>query len=293
MDGWGISAMRTRSPATTPAVASARGYRWRADRLQGKITDPTVITSSSRPSKGTSMRVLPARRIASSALCAALLLGIGAPAALAADGAPTRGHAHAAAPVPGADGLLPQVTALAGLGGPLTPVTDLLDTVLTTDHARLSDEETEELGAAAEAAIAQITEEAASVPRSDPAADADGQGSEGGTDATGIEDDPLAKLRGSLDKLLEAVTSGDLGKVVPAATGLVTGLVDVVVSTVVANSTTEPNTSALPDSAQSADLTSGPNLSNVSSMPGMQHLPDSSRLPKTGLLSLLGLGAGA
>ncbi|MGW7263002.1 hypothetical protein [Streptomyces sp. NPDC054842] len=247
------------------------------------------------------MRVMPARRIASSALCAALLLGIGAPTALAADGDPTRERARAAAPVPGADGLLPQVTALAGLGGPLTPVTDLLDTVLTTDNGRLSDEQTEELGAAAEAAIARITQEATAAAQSDPA-DADGAGNEDATDAadaTKVTDGSLAKLRSSLDRLLEAVTSGDLAKVLPAATGLVTGLVDVVVSTVVSNSTTEPNTSALPDSVQSADLSSTsdpsnvPSLSNLSGMPGMQHLPDSSRLPRTGLLSMLGLGTRA
>jgi len=57
------------------------------------------------------MRGLPARRLASSALSAALLVGITGPAALAADSARERDHAVSRAPAHGADALLAQVRA--------------------------------------------------------------------------------------------------------------------------------------------------------------------------------------
>ncbi|MET8246325.1 hypothetical protein ABZV31_19020 [Streptomyces sp. NPDC005202] len=60
------------------------------------------------------MRGLPARRIASTTLCAPLLVGITGPVAMAADSARERGHAAAShAPVPGADALLAQARSLA------------------------------------------------------------------------------------------------------------------------------------------------------------------------------------
>ncbi|WP_306453553.1 hypothetical protein [Streptomyces sp. Tue6028] len=85
------------------------------------------------------MRALPARRIASTALSATLLLGIAAPAAIAADGDSSRGNSHAAAaPAPGADALLAQVQSLADIGGVPGPVTDLLNAVLKADNGRLT-----------------------------------------------------------------------------------------------------------------------------------------------------------
>ncbi|MFF4038987.1 hypothetical protein [Streptomyces sp. NPDC001816] len=58
------------------------------------------------------MRVLPVRRLASTTLCAALLVGIAGPAAVAADSARERTHAGSHSAVPGADALLSQVRSL-------------------------------------------------------------------------------------------------------------------------------------------------------------------------------------
>ncbi|MET8075640.1 hypothetical protein [Streptomyces sp. NPDC005303] len=112
------------------------------------------------------MRGLPARRIASCALCAALLVAVAGPTAAAAerDSAADRveAAAHAPVPVPDADVLRPQVEALAGLGGVLTPVTDLLNTVLKADDGQLSAEQAAKLGDAVKSAFAKITGEVAS-----------------------------------------------------------------------------------------------------------------------------------
>ncbi|GAA3915466.1 hypothetical protein GCM10023084_78600 [Streptomyces lacrimifluminis] len=115
------------------------------------------------------MPALPARRIASTALCATFLLGIGAPAALAADGdaARERGHVASQAPVPNADALLAQVKSLGDLGGVLKPVTDLLAAVLKADNGQLPLDEATKLGDAVKAAIAAATA-AAPVPATPP-----------------------------------------------------------------------------------------------------------------------------
>ncbi|WP_327695026.1 hypothetical protein [Streptomyces sp. NBC_00459] len=112
------------------------------------------------------MRALPARRIASTALCATLLLGIGAPAALAADGdaARERGHAASRAPVPNADALLAQVKSLGDLGGVLKPVTDLLAAVQKADNGQLPLDEATKLVDAVKAAIAAATAAAPATP---------------------------------------------------------------------------------------------------------------------------------
>ncbi|MER7574358.1 hypothetical protein [Streptomyces sp. NPDC126514] len=103
------------------------------------------------------MRALPARRIASSALCATLLLGIAGPVAMAADdSAHERTHAASHAPVPGAEALLGQVESLSDVGGVLTPVTDLLNNVLKADDGQLSAAEAEKLGTIAKDAIAMV-----------------------------------------------------------------------------------------------------------------------------------------
>ncbi|MEU3036474.1 hypothetical protein [Streptomyces griseoaurantiacus] len=112
------------------------------------------------------MRALPARHLASPALCAVLLLGIAAPAAVAADGQSVTGQAatgqsesgssasgQAQVPVPGADALLGQVRSLSTAGGVLTPVTDLLDSTLKADNGQLPADRADELGKAAKDAI--------------------------------------------------------------------------------------------------------------------------------------------
>ncbi|MET9392304.1 hypothetical protein ABZY20_18220 [Streptomyces sp. NPDC006624] len=102
---------------------------------------------------------LPARRIATPALCATLLLGAAGPAAVAADtaSAPERAHAASRAPVPDADALLGQVESLGGLGGVITPVADLLTAVLKADDGQLPPSQAAKLSTLVEDAIDQAT----------------------------------------------------------------------------------------------------------------------------------------
>lgn len=113
------------------------------------------------------MRVLPVRRLAVSAVCATLLLGVTAPAVLAADAGSAPERARSAAPVPGADALQAQLKGLGDLGGVLQPVTDLLDAVLKADDGRLSADRAAELGKAVRDAIGKAR---ASAPATPPAA---------------------------------------------------------------------------------------------------------------------------
>jgi hypothetical protein len=113
------------------------------------------------------MRVLPVRRLAVSAVCATLLLGVTAPAVLAADAGSAPERARSAAPVPGADALQAQLKGLGDLGGVLQPVTDLLDAVLKADDGRLSADRAAELGKAVRDAIDKAR---ASAPATPPAA---------------------------------------------------------------------------------------------------------------------------
>jgi len=190
------------------------------------------------------MRVPSARSIASSALCATLLLGIAAPAAMAADRDSARGRTHTAAPVPGADALLAQVPALADISGVLAPVTDLLNAALKADDGQLSADEAARLDQAVKDAIAKVTAATPVTPpvtppetpaasttpaTTDKAPGVEGARAEAPTDLKG---EALSALQTAVDTLLKAVTSGDATQVVPAATAVVTGLVNFVVATV-------------------------------------------------------------
>ncbi|MFF4500014.1 hypothetical protein [Streptomyces sp. NPDC001401] len=155
------------------------------------------------------MRALPARRIASTVLCAALLVGIAAPAAVAAESARERTHASSRAPVPGADELLAQVKSLGDLGGVLTPVAKLLNAVLKADSGQLSVAEAQKLGDAVKDAIAKVA----------PVATKD------------LKGDALTALKKAVDTLLAAVASGDADKIAPAVTGVVTALGKVLAAT--------------------------------------------------------------
>jgi hypothetical protein len=110
------------------------------------------------------MRALPARRLASAAVSATLLIGIAAPAAVAVDHESKRERALAAAsaPVPGADALLGQVKTLGDLGAVLKPVTDVLNTVLNAGEG-ISPEQATQLLDTVKSAIAGVTA-AAPVP---------------------------------------------------------------------------------------------------------------------------------
>ncbi|HEY8981905.1 MAG TPA: hypothetical protein VIU15_20255, partial [Streptomyces sp.] len=112
------------------------------------------------------MRGLSVRRIASTALCASLVLGVAAPTALAADGtARERGAAAAQAPLPvDAGALLAQTKSLGDLGALLTPVADLLDSVLKAPDGQLTPDKAAALSDAVKAAVAKITAAAPTTP---------------------------------------------------------------------------------------------------------------------------------
>ncbi|GCB49278.1 hypothetical protein [Streptomyces sp. NL15-2K] len=167
------------------------------------------------------MCALPARRIASSAFCAALLVGITGPAAMAADSA--REHSHVASPegrIPGADARLALVKKM---GGELTPVAHLLKAVLEEDDGQLSPAKARKLGAAAKAALAKAAAKApaegvVSLPA--PARPAvEFRTSEPSADETS---DALDAWEEALDTLLEAITSGVDTEVLPSVDDLLT-----------------------------------------------------------------------
>ncbi|MFF6812281.1 hypothetical protein ACFZAG_20665 [Streptomyces sp. NPDC012403] len=99
------------------------------------------------------MRALPARRIALGALCAALLAGLTGPAAMAADTAAEHDRAASSA------ALLAQVRTVDGDENGLTPVVDLLKTVLGTDDGQAPAAEVRKLGDEAKKALAEAADE--------------------------------------------------------------------------------------------------------------------------------------
>lgn len=157
------------------------------------------------------MRGLPVRRLASTALCAALLAGVTGPAAVAADDSARQRVPAASAPVPGSDALLTQVKGLGDLGTVLAPLTELLNAVLKADNGQLSPNEAAKLVQAAKDAIARVN--AAEPPTSSPS-------TLPAPYRTGS--DALTK---ALDTLEKAATSGDVGQVAPAVSEVLTGLV--------------------------------------------------------------------
>ncbi|AXE85994.1 hypothetical protein [Streptomyces sp. Go-475] len=204
---------------------------------------------------------LPARRIATSALCATLLLGVTGPAALAADSAsaPERAHAASGAPVPEADELLVQVEILGDLGGVLTPVADLLSAVLKADGGQLAPSQAAKLGTSVQDAIDQATATSPAAPPAVAQPDATTPSSplpQASTLPAPVEDraeapdglaaEALAALEKATDELLKAVTSGDAAKVNPAVDSVVSNLVDTVAATLVGSRLPAPDLAGLP-----------------------------------------------
>ncbi|MFB8754971.1 hypothetical protein [Streptomyces nigra] len=193
------------------------------------------------------MRAPTTRHIASSALCAALLLGAVAPA-LAAGPDDTRPASRTAAADQRAV-LRGQTGALAGLGTVLTPVTRLLDSALAADDDPLTAAEAKKLADAAREAVAQAREEALAEAEKELAAareEAEQAREEAakareealaeagvGTEATASDLTPgaLDALGKAVDDLLAALLSGGTAQVDPAADDVVKKLVDVSVAT--------------------------------------------------------------
>ncbi|MFD7277017.1 hypothetical protein ACFV80_08135 [Streptomyces sp. NPDC059862] len=155
------------------------------------------------------MRALPARRMASSALCAALLVGITGPVAMAADS--TRERTRTASPdarLPGADTLHAQVRKLNALGSEFAPVTELLNAVLKADDHQLSAAEARKLGDAAKAALAKVAAKAPAT--SAPTAGVLPRDTDlTSDDDTDLTNDELDAMEEAIDSLVEVATTSD------------------------------------------------------------------------------------
>ncbi|MFC9105986.1 hypothetical protein ACFT08_34095, partial [Streptomyces rochei] len=217
---------------------------------------------------------LPARRIATTALTAGLLIGLSGPAVMAADGESVRERTHAAsrAPLPDAAELQDQVGSLAGLGGVLTPVTDLLSAVLKADDGKLAATDADQFAAAVKDALAKAeaadadaddtattpetttpgtttpgtTTPGTSTPAQPPAVTAPdaetpvtlpapvaAQGADETAAASDLAASAYAELQKQIDALIKASTSGTAEQVSPAVKDVVTGVVNVVAATLV------------------------------------------------------------
>ncbi|WP_327717179.1 hypothetical protein OG381_18450 [Streptomyces sp. NBC_00490] len=208
------------------------------------------------------MRALSARRLASAAVTATLLIGITAPAAVAVDNESQseRIEEAAKAPLPGVDGLLAQVQTLGSLGSVLAPVTDVLNAVLKADDGQVSPEQATQLLDAVKAAIAKATAAApapvppptdvpaTTTPATPPATTtptdalplplpvpalplpADKSADDAKAPSADAVGDALATLQTAVGDLLAAATSGDPTKVAPAATKVVSSLLNAVVA---------------------------------------------------------------
>jgi len=221
------------------------------------------------------MRALPARRTATSVLCAAFLLGIAGPVAVAADHDPVNEARPAAAqaPVPGADALLAQTKSLGDVAGALKPVTDLLDAALKADNGQLSAADATKLADAVKEAIAKAAAVpgAPSVPAAPPAVLPALPGAHAlprleaadHTDARvelDLGTDTLKALQDAVDSLIKAVTGGDATAVGTAAPTVVTGLVDFIAAVVLGGGLPAPNLPGLPKLPTDEDAPSASGL---------------------------------
>lgn len=184
------------------------------------------------------MRALPVRRIATSVLCAALLLGTAGPVIAAESDTPHGSTQEAArAPVAGADKLLAQAKTLGDAGGVLTPVTDLLTAVLKADKGQLPAADATKLAAPVKDAITKASTTAPKAPKALP----------DDTDAAADpKADALKALQTAVDTLLKASTGGDATAVAGAAPPVLTGLVNVVAATLLGGGLPAPELAGLP-----------------------------------------------
>ncbi|OUC95195.1 hypothetical protein [Streptomyces swartbergensis] len=208
------------------------------------------------------MCALPARRIASSALCAALLVGITGPVAMAADSA--RGHAHVApaARLPGADTRLAHIAKLNW--GELTPVADLLNAVLRDSNGLLPPAEARKLGAEAKAALAEAAAKDARTPVTStvvllpapalPPLPALVPGVPERRAADPVTD-LLDLVLGAVDSLLQAITSG-VGGILPSVDDLLNGVDDLLAGLIGGNLTPQDESVSSTSSSTSSTAVS-------------------------------------
>ncbi|MEU2440993.1 hypothetical protein ABZ595_33115 [Streptomyces rubradiris] len=172
------------------------------------------------------MRVLPARRLASTVLCASVLTGITGPVALAADAAGEHGRTVSRASVPAAEKekLLAEVGALGRTHPELSPVADLLSRSL--EAGRLPADEARRLGEAAKEAVTRAAaaqpataakpaapaaatpaSPAAPAPAAPPAAPVTARHAHVGAPmARDVLDDAFGALATAIENLVKAIT---------------------------------------------------------------------------------------
>ncbi|MEU7056145.1 hypothetical protein [Streptomyces sp. NPDC046197] len=210
------------------------------------------------------MRALPVRRITSSALGAALLVGTTGPVALAADSAPERpGRSHvtsAGKRLPGADALVVQVRKLNTFGSEAKPVTDLLNAVLEADHGQLPAAKARKLGDAAKRALLKVAARTPATPATTRAATAkSGTSERRAADPTSDALDALAK---AIDTLVQSVTSGDVDQVLPSVAGLLTDAINLLTASLIDDPLPTPaaidDPLPTPDESASTPLTEVP-----------------------------------
>lgn len=218
------------------------------------------------------MRALPVRRIATTVLCASLLLGTAGPVIAAESDSPRGTAQEALAPVPDADKLLAQAKTLGDAGGVLTPVTDLLTAVLKADKGQLPADDATKLAAPVKDAISKASAAAAkapelpetpaapeapglpqaqTLPQTEPATRAPADDT---TAAPDPKADALKALQTSVDALLKAATGGDATAVSSAAPTVVTGLVNLVAATLLGSGLPAPDLAGLPALPKAPEL---------------------------------------
>ncbi|MGB8944719.1 MAG: hypothetical protein WCD21_31475 [Streptomyces sp.] len=222
------------------------------------------------------MRALPVRRIATSVLCASLLLGTAGPVIAAESDSPHGSTQEAArAPVPGADKLLPQVKTLADAAGVLSPVTDLLTAVLKADGGKLPAADAAKLAGPVKDAITKASAAAPKAPelpqtpaapdtQTLPQTPALPKALPGDSMAQADpKADALKALQTSVNALLKAATSGDVKAVTGALPTVVTGLVNLVAATLLGGGLPAPDLAGLPalPKAPAPNLPQAPGLS--------------------------------
>ncbi|MFI5658828.1 hypothetical protein [Streptomyces sp. NPDC051684] len=181
--------------------------------------------------------------VVSTALCGALALGAAGPAFSSVMDAPAHSESsEAVAPLPGADALAKQNTALAGAGDVLQPVTGLVAGVLKAPDGKLPKDE--------------ATKHAADVKK---ALDGLASGAKAATDkagapGAGVQAAPgpelvakaAADLQTKVDALVKASTAGDAKATAAALQATLTGAVNVVVAIVLGGDLPAPDLKGLP-----------------------------------------------
>ncbi|MEU6124512.1 hypothetical protein [Streptomyces sp. NPDC047123] len=223
------------------------------------------------------MRALPVRRIATTTLCATLLLGTAGPA-LASDATRDETRTASSAPAPDAAALLGQAQQLNSLGGVLTPVTDLLSAALQAKDGKLAPEDAKKHADAVKKALEAAAKPPVKAP-ADPAA-AVPQLPTGGSprDAKApvdVKADAVAALQKAVDELVKAATAGDPKAVLAAAPTVLTGLVNLTVATVLGGGLPAPNLPGLPKlpALPTDALPKAPDLPQAPALPQAPGLP--------------------